>query len=89
MQETGRAAGAACSCGNAPTTLMKRMGYGGGYQYPHDFEGQWVRQQYLPDALAGRRFYEPGDSGAEALLKVRLEKLRARAEKDDEPGSDG
>jgi len=65
------------------------MGFGSAYQYPHEFEGQWVRQQYLPDALVGRRFYEPGDSGAEGGLKRRLEELRARAEEDDEPGSDG
>jgi putative ATPase len=73
----------------APTPLMKKMGFGSAYQYPHDFEGQFVRQQYLPDALVGRRFYEPGDSGAEAVQKRRLEDLRARAEEDDEPGSDG
>jgi putative ATPase len=73
----------------APTPLMKRMGFGSAYQYPHDFEGQWVRQQYLPDALVGRRFYEPGDTGAEAALKRRLEEIRARAGKDEEPGSGG
>jgi putative ATPase len=73
----------------APTPLMKRMGFGSAYQYPHDFEGQWVRQQYLPDALVGRRFYEPGDSGAEAALRRRLEEIRARAGKDEEPGSGG
>jgi len=72
----------------APTPLMKRMGFGSAYQYPHDFEGNWVRQQYLPDALAGRRFYEPGESGAEKALKQRLDELRAR-EKEEEPGSDG
>ena len=72
----------------APTPLMKRMGFGSAYQYPHDFEGTWVRQQYLPDALLGRRFYEPGESGAEKALKQRLDELRAR-EKEEEPGSDG
>ena len=72
----------------APTPLMKRMGFGSAYQYPHDFEGNWVRQQYLPDALVGRRFYEPGESGAEKALQQRLDELRAR-EKDEEPGSDG
>ena len=51
---------------NAPTKLMKSLGYGGGYKYPHDFEGNYVPEEYLPDALVGRRFYEPGDSGAEA-----------------------
>jgi putative ATPase len=68
---------------------MKKLGFGSAYQYPHDFEGHWVRQQYLPDALQGRHFYEPSESGAEAGLKRRLEELQARAAEDDEPGSDG
>jgi putative ATPase len=54
---------------NAPTGLMKSMGYGKGYQYAHDFPGHYVEQQHLPDALAGRRFYEPSDQGAEAELR--------------------
>ncbi len=73
----------------APTPLMKKMGFGSGYQYPHDFEGQWVKQQYLPDALVGRRFYEPSESGAEAELRRRLEALRAREQQEGEPGSEG
>ncbi|HET9035497.1 MAG TPA: replication-associated recombination protein A [Myxococcaceae bacterium] len=73
----------------ASTPLMKKLGFGSAYQYPHDFEGHWVRQQYLPDELQGRRFYEPSESGAEAGLKRRLEELRAREAEDDEPGSDG
>ncbi|MGZ6029498.1 MAG: AAA family ATPase, partial [Myxococcaceae bacterium] len=72
----------------ASTPLMKKMGFGSAYQYPHEFEGHWVKQQYLPDALVGRRFYAPSDSGAEAELKRRLEALRAR-EREDEPGSEG
>ncbi len=44
---------------NAPTRLMKEMGYGRGYRYAHDFEGGVVEQQHLPDELAGERFYEP------------------------------
>jgi putative ATPase len=43
---------------NAPTGLMKKMGYGKGYQYPHDHPGHHVEATYLPDALAGARFYE-------------------------------
>jgi putative ATPase len=73
----------------AATPLMKKMGFGSAYQYPHDFEGHWVKQQYLPDALVGRRFYEPSDSGAEAELKRRLEALRANTGTDEEPGSNG
>jgi putative ATPase len=73
----------------ASTPLMKKMGFGSAYRYPHDFEDHWVKQQYLPDALRGRRLYEPSDSGAEAALKRRLEELRAREQADAEPGSGG
>src|SRR5437870_925715 len=50
---------------NAPTPLMKGLGYGAGYLYPHDYEGAVVEQDYLPDALAGRHYYEPTDRGRE------------------------
>ena len=43
---------------NAPTTLMKELGYADGYLYPHDFPGHWVEQQYLPDELAGIQFWK-------------------------------
>jgi putative ATPase len=46
---------------NAVTGLMRSMGYGQGYRYPHDYPGGRVEQQYLPDALVGRRYYRPGD----------------------------
>jgi putative ATPase len=46
---------------NAPTGLMRSMGYGKGYKYAHDYEGGQVDQQHLPDALRDRRFYEPTD----------------------------
>ena len=62
---------------NAPTPLMKSLGYGGGYQYPHDFEGHVVAEEYLPDALRGASFYRPGVEGREKELKARLEALRA------------
>src|SRR5919205_1358456 len=58
---------------NAPTPMMKAMGYSGGYRYPHNFSGNYVPEQYLPDALRGQRFYEPGNSGEEARIKERLE----------------
>jgi len=61
---------------NAPTRLMKDLGYGRGYQYAHDFEEQTTPMECLPDSLAGRRFYEPKDVGAEAAIKARLEKMR-------------
>jgi putative ATPase len=61
---------------NAPTRLMKDLGYGSGYQYAHDFEDQTAAMECLPEALAGRRFYEPKDAGAEAAIRERLEKMR-------------
>jgi putative ATPase len=66
---------------NAPTPLMKSMGYAGGYRYPHNFEGHYVPEEYLPDELQGSRFYEPSDSGEEAEIKERLEALRKDREK--------
>jgi putative ATPase len=61
---------------NAPTRLMKDLGYGRGYQYAHDFEDQTAAMECLPDALAGRRFYEPKDAGFEKEIKERLEKMK-------------
>jgi putative ATPase len=58
---------------NAPTPMMKALGYGRGYLYPHDHEGAIVAQRYLPEGLAGRRYYEPGTQGREAEIKARLE----------------
>ena len=56
--------------------LAKEHGYGKGYRYPHDFEDADVEQQYLPDALAGRVFYEPSDQGLEIQIGERLQRLR-------------
>jgi putative ATPase len=50
---------------NAPTKLMKSMGYGEEYQYPHDFQGNFIVQEYLPDAISGLNFIEPGTSPKE------------------------
>jgi putative ATPase len=61
---------------NAPTKLMKEHGFGKGYQYPHDFEGHYVHETYLPDELEGERFYKPTDSGEEKIIAERLAKLR-------------
>jgi putative ATPase len=47
------------------------------YRYPHEFEGDDVAQQYLPDGLEGRRYYFPGDQGAEVRIGERLERLAA------------
>ena len=54
---------------NAPTRLMKDLDYGKGYQYSHSFEGNFSNQEYLPDALAGKRFYEPGNNAREEELR--------------------
>ncbi|MBI5542314.1 MAG: replication-associated recombination protein A, partial [Deltaproteobacteria bacterium] len=62
---------------NAPTTMMKKMGYGAGYKYPHNFEGHYVAEEYLPEELKGARFYEPSGNGFESELKERLERIRA------------
>jgi putative ATPase len=55
----------------------QRVGHGRGYLYPHDYESGVVRQQYAPDSLAGRRYYEPSRHGAEARLAERAERIRA------------
>lgn len=60
---------------NAPTKLMKNLGYGDGYKYAHDFAGNFAVQEYLPQGLEGSRFYVPGNNPREAetrrLLKER------------------
>ena len=62
---------------NAPTPLMKGLGYGKDYKYAHDYEGHVAPDEtYLPEALQDRRYYVPTDLGAEAELKRRLEALR-------------
>ena len=50
---------------NAPTKLMKELGYSDGYKYAHDYAGNFVDQEFLPDALRGTKFYEPGDNARE------------------------
>lgn len=50
---------------NAPTKLMKEMGYGRDYKYPHDYPGHFTRQQYMPDELGHRSFWNPADNPAE------------------------
>ena len=57
---------------NAPTGLMKELGYGAGYRYAHDSPTGYVPQVYLPDAVAGETFYEPSDFGHEKRIAERL-----------------
>lgn len=61
---------------NAATKLMKSMGYGKGYRYPHDYPGGWVSETYLPEALEGRVYYEPVDRGLERQIGKRLDEIR-------------
>ncbi len=61
---------------NAPTRLMKDLGYGKGYKYAHDQPNALVSQNHLPAKLAGKRYYEPTNRGHEALIKDRLDKWR-------------
>jgi putative ATPase len=65
---------------NAPTGLMKRMGYGAGYEYPHDAEDRFVARANLPEELGAKVFYHPTNEGAEASLAERLRDWRARRE---------
>ncbi len=61
---------------NAPTRLMKDLGYGRGYRYAHDYEEGVVGQQNLPGNLEGRRYYHPTDRGLEGELRQRMERIR-------------
>lgn len=68
---------------NAPTKLMKNLGYGAGYQYDHDAEQGFSGQNYFPEGMERRQFYRPKGDGAEARVKERLERWASiRAEKE-------
>ncbi|MBX7090204.1 MAG: replication-associated recombination protein A [Cyclobacteriaceae bacterium] len=60
---------------NAPTKLMKNMGYGKGYQYAHDYEGGFVNMEFLPEKISGEKFYEPGNNPREDELRKYLRSL--------------
>lgn len=60
---------------NAPTKLMKNMGYGKGYQYAHDYEGGFVNMEFLPEKISGQKFYEPGNNPREDELRKYLRTL--------------
>ncbi len=60
------------------TRDAEALGHGEGYKYPHAFDRHWVEQQYLPDALKGRRYYEPGALGYEKRIKEWLEWMRGQ-----------
>jgi putative ATPase len=61
---------------NAPTRLMKELGYSSGYEYAHDIEGHVADMDCLPESLAGRRWYHPTQEGREKLLAQRMEEIR-------------
>jgi putative ATPase len=64
---------------NAPTRLMKGLGYGEGYRYAHDeADGYAAGERYLPDGMAEPRWYEPTDRGLEAKIRAKLEWLRGQ-----------
>ena len=60
---------------NAPTKLMKKIGYGKDYKYAHDFEHNFAEQEFLPEKLSGTAFYEPQDNPREKELRARLKEL--------------
>jgi putative ATPase len=66
---------------NAPTKLMKEIGYGKEYQYPHDFENHFVEKNYFPEELKGSQYYFPTDIGSEKNLKERLKLLWKKLKK--------
>lgn len=61
---------------NAPTSLMKEMGYGHDYMYAHDYKNHYAPQQYLPDGLVGARFWTPQPNPAESKLDAYMRSLR-------------
>ncbi len=61
-----------------PHRDSRALGHGAGYLYPHDFPGHYVEQEYLPEELAGERFYEPGEEGEEPEMVARWRALRKK-----------
>ncbi|MFQ5485646.1 MAG: replication-associated recombination protein A [Desulfobacterales bacterium] len=61
---------------NAPTNLMKALGYGKGYKYAHDYTDAFVSQEYLPETLRDQQYYIPTENGFEKIIKQRIEKWR-------------
>jgi putative ATPase len=59
---------------NAPTKLMKQIGYGKGYQYSHDFVGNFVKQDFLPDEIKGTKLYDPSNNPRENEIRRQLQK---------------
>ncbi|MDR3119053.1 MAG: replication-associated recombination protein A [Mediterranea sp.] len=68
---------------NAPTKLMKQLGYGQDYKYAHHYQGNFVEQQFLPDELKGRHFWEPQNNASEKTLNDRMQQLWGKPPKED------
>ena len=66
---------------NAPTRLMKDLGYGNDYKYAHNYQDAVVGQEYLPDKLKGQHFYAPTSRGFEKIIKERLDRWRQLMQK--------
>jgi putative ATPase len=66
---------------NASSGMAKALGWGAAYRYPHDFKGHYVREEYLPEELRGRRYYTPSESGDEREIAAGQARLRESAEK--------
>ena len=66
---------------NAPTGLMRELGYGKDYRYAHDYDNAFTPQEYLPPELKNRRYYQPADRGFEKIIKQRLDHWRALKKK--------
>jgi len=58
---------------NAPTKLMKQIGYGKEYKYSHDFPGNFAKQNFMPDELKGKKFFEPGSNAREEEIRRKLQ----------------
>jgi len=66
---------------NAPTRLMKDLGYGKDYRYAHSYDQAYVQQEYLPEKLRGRRYYNPTERGFEKIIRSRLQQWRKAGRK--------
>jgi putative ATPase len=89
---TARSDVAAGALGEVPAHLRdahyqgaKALGHGAGYEYPHDHQSGWVDQAYLPESLAGRRWYRPTDHGNEQRIKEGLDEMRVRTRDEGTP----
>jgi putative ATPase len=74
---------------NAPTGLMKGLGYGAGYQYAHDLDSKVADMQCLPDNLRNRTYYNPTNEGIEKRIRERLQQIKERRGADSHGGPQG